>query len=77
MPLSSALSQLLSGSAFTDTMDNLAEMCPTKLLHIFLFCTINHTQSCRKGIFPQWLLEVVMTWDRTCHPQMRELALAL
>ena len=41
------------------------------------FCTVDHTQSYEGHIFPQWLLQVVMTGDRTGYPKMREQALSL
>ena len=35
----------LCGSALTDTTHNPSEMCPLKRTDLYLFCTINHTQS--------------------------------
>ena len=39
------------------------------------FCTINHTQSYKGRLFPQWLSQVVMTGAQICYPQKGHLAL--
>ena len=65
----------LRGSAHTDAMDNPCEMCPLKLTIFACFFTIDHTQSYKGRLFPQWLSQVVTTGDRTGYPQMGEPAL--
>ena len=65
----------LCGPALTDTMDNPSEMCPLKLTDFCLFCTIDHTQSYKGRLFPQWLSQVVTTGAQTGYPQMGEPAL--
>ena len=62
----------LCGSALTDTTDNPSEMCPLKLTDFCLFFTIDHTQSYKGRLFPQWLSQVVTTGARTGYPQMGE-----
>ena len=63
-------------SALADTTtDNFFKMCPLKLTDFCLFCTIDHTQSYKGRLFPQWLSQVVMTGARTCYPQFEESAL--
>ena len=49
----------LCGLALTDSTDNPSEMCPLKLTDFCLFCTIDHTQSYKGHLFPQWLSQVV------------------
>ena len=66
----------LCGSAVTDTKDNPSEMFPLKLTDFCLFLyTIDHTQSYKGRLFPQWLSQVVMTGAQTCYPEMGEPAL--
>ena len=71
----------LCGPTLTDPMDNLPEICPTKLTDGYIliqrrcqFCTNNHTQSYRGLILSSELSQVVLTQDQTCSPQMREKA---
>ena len=65
----------LCGSALINTTDNQSEMCPLKLTDFYLFYTINHTQSYKGRLFPQWLSQVVTTGARTAYPRMGEPAL--
>ena len=69
----SSVTNPLCGSALTDTTDNPSEICPLKLTACF--CTIDHTQSYKGRLFPQWLSQVVTTGARTDYPQMGEPAL--
>ena len=62
----------LCGLTLTNTTDNQSEMCPLKLTDICLFCSIDHAQSYKGRLFPQWLSQVVMTRARTGYPQMEE-----
>ena len=72
MPLRSALSQLHTLYVAQLLLSPRIICLPTKLTHVCLFCTINNTQLCRGRIFPQLLSQVVISWDRTCHPKIRE-----
>ena len=63
----------LCGLALTNTMDILSEMCHTKTFACF--CTIDHAQSYKGRLFPQWFSQVVTTGARTDYPQMGEPAL--
>ena len=65
----------LHGSALTNPTDNPSDMCPLKLTDFCLFCTIDHTQSYKGRLFPQWLSQVVTTGARTGYPQMGQPAL--
>ena len=65
----------LCSLALTDTMDNLSEMCPAKLMDFYLFCTINHSHFYKGRLFHQCLSQVVMTRAQTCYTQKREPAL--
>ena len=65
----------LCGSALTITTDNPSEMCPLKLTDFCLCFTIDHTQSYKGRLFPQWLSQVVTTGARTGDPQIGEPAL--
>ena len=66
----------LCGLALTNTTDNPSEMCPLKLTDFCLFLyTIDHTQSYKGRLFPQWLSQVVTTGARTDYPKMGEPAL--
>ena len=62
----------MCGSALTNNMDILSEMCPLQLTDFACFCTINHAQSYKGRLFPQWLSQIVMTRGQTCYHQVRE-----
>ena len=66
----------LCGLALTNTRDILSEMWPQNLTDVCLFFfTINHTQSYKRYLFPQWLSQIVVIRAQTCYPLMGELAL--
>ena len=74
-PHSISFTYPLCGPALTNTTDNHSEMCPLKLTDFCLFFTIDHPQSYKGRLFPQWLSQVVTNGAQTGYPQMGEPAL--